>query len=202
MPQSGGKTDINDLLRKAGIDDATVEAVVDIDALMQHWRRRVQKRELGSRALVELNVGLDLPQLDVLLAIARPEFGEGQGETMIATVAERLSIDPSRASRVVSEMVELGYARRAVSQADARRTIIELTDAGTAVIEAVRAYKFLIMGDFLSRWPADEVAAFVPMLLKFAEWQTHTDVGAEKFADDIALLARQIAAARRQTEPA
>lgn len=205
MPQTGGETDINALLRKAGIAEATAEAVISIDALMQNWRRRAMKRELGHKALLDLDIGIDLAQLDVLSAIEAPadEFGDmAGGETMIASVAERLAIDPSRASRVVSEMVDIGYARRAVSQADARRTIIELTDAGRVVVEAVRAYKFLILGDFLSSWNADELAAFVPLLRKFGRWPEHTGPGAVKFADDIALLAQQIAANRKQAEPA
>ena len=202
MPHSGGKTDINSLLRKAGIDAATVDAVIGIDALLQNWRRRAQKREIGNRALNDLKIGIDLAQFDVLVAIAGPEdeFGISAGETMVATVAERLSIDPSRASRVVSEMVEAGYARRAVSQADARRTIIELSDAGVAIIEAVRAYKYLIMGDFLAGWPSDEVATFLPLLLKFGQWQNHVDIGVEKYSDDIAALARQIAAATHKAD--
>jgi DNA-binding MarR family transcriptional regulator len=150
MPRSGGKTDINALLQKAGIAEATVEAVVGIDAALQTWRRRAMKRELGQRALLDLKIGIDMAQFDVLVAIDAPvgEFGAGDGsETMVSTVAERLNIDPSRASRVVSEMVEAGLTRRAASQADARRTIIELTEAGQAIVDAVRAYKFLIMGD-------------------------------------------------------
>ena len=205
MPHPGGKTDINTLLRKAGIDDTTVEAVIGIDALMQNWRRRAMRRELGHRALIDLKIGIDLAQLDVLVAIEAPadEFGDSTGsETMVATVAERLAIDPSRASRVVSEMVEAGYARRAVSQADARRTIIELTEAGQAIIDAVRAYKFLILGDFLSGWDRDEVASFVPLLRKFGRWPEHMDVGVEKFGDDIALLAEGIATGRKVGEPA
>lgn len=199
-----GTTDVNTLMRKAGIGDATVDAVISIDALMQNWRRRAMRRELGHRALLDLGVGIDLAQFDVLVAIEAPvaQFGDHGGETMVATVAERLGIDPSRASRIVSEMVEAGYARRAVSQADARRTIIELTDAGSALVEAVRAYKFLILGDFLSGWSAEEVATFVPLLHKFGGWPEHTEVGAEKFAGDIALLAQQIAANRKQIEPA
>ena len=122
-------------------------------------------------------------------------------ETMVATVAERLNIDPSRASRVVSEMVELGYARRAVSQTDARRTIIELTDAGRTIVEAVRAYKFLIMGDFLNSWAPEDLAAFMPLLRKFGHWSENSEQAADKFADDIALLAQQIAANRKQAEP-
>lgn len=206
MPHSGGKTDINALLRKAGISDDTVDAVIAIDALLQNWRRRAVKRELGQRALSDLQVGIDLAQFDVLVAIAAPvgEFGEpaGSGETMVATVAERLNIDPSRASRVVSEMVELGFAQRAVSQADARRTIIELTERGTAVVDAVRAYKFLIMGDFLSGWDKGDVAAFLPLLQRFGQWSAHTDLGAEKFAEDIAALAKRIKAVESHVEPA
>jgi len=201
MPHSGGMTDINTLLQKAGIAPDTVDAVVAIDALLQHWRRRAMKRELGQRALIDLKIGIDLAQLDVLVAIEAPvdQFVEAAtGETMVATVADRLAIDPSRASRVVSEMVEAGYARRAVSQADARRTIIELTDAGRAVVEAVRAYKFLIMGDYLSSWAPEELASFTPMLRRFGKWSEHTDQAAEKFADDIALLARQIEASGRR----
>jgi DNA-binding MarR family transcriptional regulator len=204
MPQSGGKIDMNILLRKAGIDADMVETVIGIDALMQTWRRRTMRRELGHKALIDLKIGIDLAQFDVLVAIEAPpaQFGDSEGETMVATVAERLGIDPSRASRVVSEMVEAGYARRAASQADARRTIIELTDAGQAIIEAVRAYKFLILGDFLSEWQPEEVTTFLPMLRKFAQWSDHLEKGVQKFEDEIALLAQQIAADRKQSEPA
>ncbi|UYN99881.1 MAG: winged helix-turn-helix transcriptional regulator [Devosia sp.] len=189
MPLSD-KTELNALLRNAGIDAATAEAVMDIDGMLQQWRRRAMKRELGHKALTDLKIGIDLAQLDVLVAIEgpTPEFGAVEGETMVASVAERLNIDPSRASRLVSEMVELGFARRAVSQADARRTIIELTDKGRAVVEAVRAYKYLIMGDFLNAWPAEDVASFVPLLKRFAGWTDGIDAAAEKYAAEIAAL--------------
>jgi len=203
MSQTGGETDINALLRKAGIAESTVEAVILIDALMQNWRRRAMRRELGHRALIDLKIGIDLAQFDVLVAIEAPvdEFGDSTGsETMVATVAERLGIDPSRASRVVSEMVEAGYARRAVSQADARRTIIELTHAGKTIVEAVRAYKFLIMGDFLGSWAAPELETFLPLLRKFGKWPEHTEAAADKFVDDVAILAQGIAASRKQAE--
>ena len=201
MPHSGGETDISALLRKAGIAPETAEAAVAIDALLQNWRRRAMRRELGHRALQDLKIDLDLAQLDVLVSIRAPvdEFGDkAGGETMVASVAERLGIDPSRASRLVSELVDAGYARRAASQADARRTIIELTSAGEAVIDAVRAYKLLIMGDFLSGWDAGELSKFVPMLHKFGHWSEHTDEGAQKFAEDIAALARHTAMATRK----
>lgn len=199
----GDKRELAALLRQAGIATATAEAVMDIDGLMQKWRRRAMKRELGHRALLDLKVGIDLAQLDVLTAIdaPAPEFGESQGETMVATVAERLNIDPSRASRLVSEMVDQGFARRAVSQADARRTIIELTERGRVVVDAVRAYKFLIMGDFLSEWDATELAAFVPLLKRFGTWMDGIDPATEKHAGEIEALAKDINKAGKVSEP-
>ncbi|WP_207633203.1 MarR family winged helix-turn-helix transcriptional regulator [Devosia aurantiaca] len=190
-------SEVGALLRQAGIDAQTAEAVMDIDGLMQKWRRRALRRELGHRALVDLKIGIDLAQFDVLVAIEgpEPEFGEVQGETMVATVAERLNIDPSRASRLVSEMVEQGFARRAVSQADARRTIIELSDRGWAVVRSVRAYKFLIMGDFLGQWDKAELAAFVPMLKRFGSWMDGIDPATEKYAAEIEQLAAGLATA-------
>ena len=198
------KNELGALLRKAGIDTATAEAVMDIDGVLQKWRRRAMKRELGHRALVTLKVGIDLAQYDVLAAIEgpAPEFGEAKGETMVATVAERLNIDPSRASRLVSEMVDQGFARRAVSQADVRRTIIELTGRGHAVVDAVRAYKFLILGDFLAEWEAEELAAFGPLLKRFGTWMDGIDPSTEKHAAEIAALAKGIEAAAPHAEPA
>lgn len=187
------------LLQKAGVDASTADAVMRIDALLQNWRRQAMKRELGQRALVELRIGLDIAQFDVLVAIDGPanEFGEAAGETMVGTVAERLAIDPSRASRLVSEMVDQGYARRAVSQADARRAIVVLTERGKTVVEAVRAYKYLIMGDFLGGWPKDELAQFVPLLERFANWSKHLETGSERFAAEIAALARKMDSTKR-----
>lgn len=198
MSKSGETLQVDALLRGAGIAERTVQAVISVDALLQNWRRRAMKRELGHRALQDLGIALELQQLDVLTAIGASvdEFGElANGETTVSSVGERLGIDPSRASRVVSEMVEAGYARRAVSQADARRTVVELTEAGSAVVEAVRAYKFLIMGDFLSSWTTEEVAQLVPLLRKFGAWPEHTETGVEKFGAEIAALSEQVAVA-------
>lgn len=202
MPLSE-KNEINTMLIESGLDAKTAEAVMEIDGLMQKWRRRAQKRELGKRALVDLKIELDLAQLDVLFAISGPiDPSEAPGETMVATVAERINIDPSRASRIVSEMVDQGYAQRAVSQADARRTIIELTGRGRAVVEAVRGYKFLVMGDFLGEWSAEDLTMFVPLLKRFGTWMDSIDPASEKHADEIAALAVSIAQAGLQAETA
>lgn len=175
-----------------GVDGETSDHALELDAILQAWRRRVQKRELGEMALRELNLPLDLPKLDVMIAIWAPsnEFGAtGADETMVATIASRLGIDPSRASRLVSELITEGYAARAVSQQDARRTIVTLTERGNAVVTAVRTIKFLILGSFLADWSEEEIATFTPLLKRFSLWADEVDKTApERFRAEIASL--------------
>ncbi len=192
MPDKDAR--IRDHLRRAGIDDASAQAAIEIDVALQKWRRRVMKRELGQRALADLGLSIDLAQLDVLLAVRAPEgeFDETgpcgeDAETMVSTVAARLRIDPSRASRIASELIRMGLIRRAVSQQDARRTVLELTPTGGEVVSAVRAYKFLVLGSFLRDWSTEEIALFLPLLDRFSAWSDragqHSSEVAERISD-------------------
>ncbi|MGR3824844.1 MarR family winged helix-turn-helix transcriptional regulator [Salipiger marinus] len=182
---------LKDHLHLAGIEAATAEAATEIDAVLQRWRRRVIKRELGQHALSDLGLTLDLAQLDVLMAVRAPEAEFGtpcdQTETMVSTVASRLGIDPSRASRVTSDLIRQGLVRRAVSQQDARRSVLELTEEGARLVSAVRTYKFLVLGSFLKDWTPEEVATFLPLLERFSAWSDqaahHTEAVAEQIAD-------------------
>ena len=189
---------MTDFLARAGIDRRVTAAALDIDAVLQRWRRRMTKRELGSSALRALGLDseVDLAQLDVMIAIWAPsnEFGDGKTqETMVSTVAERLRIDPSRASRLVSDLIAKGLARRAVSQHDARRTIVELTRRGKSIIIAVRHFKFLVMGEFLSGWTEEEIATFLPLMERFSAWTDEAaGIGPDRFPEQVAEIARAL----------
>lgn len=189
--------DIEEKLARAGIDPGVTRAALEIDAILQGWRRRFLKRELGQQALRVLEIDIEQPQLDVLVATWAPvmEFGAEPGqETMVSTIAARLGIDPSRASRLVSDLIARGYLLRAVSQKDARRTVVELTDKGRAVIEAVRSFKFLVMGEFLSDWTEEEIAAFLPLLDRFSRWSDEArNAHSERVDDEIAALKKKLA---------
>lgn len=187
---------IQSLLGRVGADPRVIDAVMRLDAVSQHWRRKMNKRELGRRAIEKLNLPIELSHLDVLFAISVPGYGQDASEsdeTMVATVAERLSIDPSRASRMVAEMVSAGYARRAASQADARRTIVELTDKGRAVTEAVLSYKWLMLADYLSGWPQKDIAAFVPLMERYTEWFNDVAASEARLTREISEIAESAA---------
>jgi DNA-binding MarR family transcriptional regulator len=181
------REDLSDL----GIAPEVTQAALDIDAILQRWRRRFTKRELGLRAIADLGLDLDLAELDALIAIWAPrnEFdSEPDSETMVATVAERLGIDPSRASRLTAELIAKGLAYRTVSQKDARRAVLELTEEGGRILNAVRRYKFITLGDFLSDWSAEEIAAFIPLLERFSAWSDQSAKLTGRLSAEVAAL--------------
>ncbi|APX24757.1 MULTISPECIES: MarR family winged helix-turn-helix transcriptional regulator [Salipiger] len=183
---------LKDDLERAGIGREVSQAALDIDAVLQRWRRRVMKRELGHAALNDLGLDLDVPQLDVLMAVRAPanEFrDEDTGcETMVGTVAARLGIDPSRASRITSELIRRGFIRREVSQQDARRSVLELTETGARIVEAVRTYKLLVLGSYLRDWRKDEIETFLPLLERFSAWSERAERPSGPVASEVAQL--------------
>ncbi|WP_408907435.1 MarR family transcriptional regulator [Streptomyces albidoflavus] len=44
--------------------------------------------------------------------------------------ADRLAVDPSRASRIVAEAVKSGFVRRVASQEDGRRSCLDEAERG------------------------------------------------------------------------
>lgn len=194
-------TNIETLLRRIDADPQVIDAVMRLDAVTQQWRRQTNKRALGRRAVEKLGLPIEQSQLDVLFAIVSPVYDAGtDSEVMVATIAERLMIDPSRASRIVADLVNAGYARRAVSQADARRTIVELTEKGEAVTEAVRSYKWLMMADYLSGWSADDIAIFVPLLERYTDWFSDVAASEERLGNEIAAIAESATGAEKPDE--
>lgn len=191
-----------DMLRDSGVDDAMIDVSLRLDTILQRWRRRITKRELGRQAISALGLSIDMAQLDVLFAIQGPMVdtcAKADEEVTIGTIGERLSIDPSRASRLVSDVVSGGYAMRMASQKDSRRTVIVLTEQGAAVTRAVRTYKFLLMGTYLRDWEPAEAEALVKLLQRFGEWSDRASIDrGSEFDRQVEILAEQVAQVGRQ----
>ena len=184
-------TDVKQKLTELGVSKIRAEGALELDAILQVWRRRVLKRELGVRAVSELGLPIEMPQLDALFAVWAPanEFGEGsRGETTVGTIATRLGIDPSRASRLASELIRKGLVERGVSQQDARRATLKVTPNGDRIVQAVRTFKFVALGHFLQGWSEAEIATFIPMLEQFAAWSDAPDDPSGRVACEINAL--------------
>jgi len=176
-----------DLALARGLSPAAAEAVASIDAVMHKVRRSIQRRDFGRQVMARLDPSLEVAHLDTISAIAHNPVWSADGpvpEVTVGLIAERLGIDPSRASRVVADVVERGYARRVASQLDARRICLELTRKGQNFVEAVRRNKLEIFARALGRWNEHELVVFAALLDRFSNWATDED-GIERSAVNI-----------------
>jgi DNA-binding MarR family transcriptional regulator len=95
-----------------------------------------------------------------------PEPGEA---VTVGLVAERMGIDPSRASRLVGSAIESGHLVRVASQRDGRRIGLELTAAGRQTAEAARQFRQAMFATAMHDWTDDERAEFARLLARFTD---------------------------------
>lgn len=94
---------------------------------------------------------------------------EGDGETTISGVAEQLGIDPSAASRMVSDLIAQGALERLASQRDGRRTVLRLTPAGSALRDRFRRQHRQAYERITRDWPDEERLELARLLVKYVE---------------------------------
>lgn len=128
-----------------------------IGQAMSRMRIMIGRRVVGRVALQNVAPDLDISHIDVLDVIKR---AERDSEVTVGTIAERMRIDPSRASRVVADMVERGVLRREASQADARRIVVVLTPLGLKLLEEIRAVKLAAIAEIVADWPQADIESF------------------------------------------
>jgi DNA-binding MarR family transcriptional regulator len=115
-------------------------------------------RSLGGAARFRL--------LDALVAAEASEARMG-----ISEIAEAISVDQPRASRLVNEAAERGIVTRRADERDARRSVVELTDAGRAMLESARSTRRSAVTEALAGFTPDEMANFAQLLSRFvAAW--------------------------------
>jgi DNA-binding MarR family transcriptional regulator len=192
---------IAEVARQRGLSDSAAEALVVIDADMFTLRRRMMKRDLVKNILNVLNVEIDLAEFEALTAISRMSHGIGmpaRKDVTIGDVAEDLAIDPSRASRLVSGLVTSGFIRREADQGDGRKSILRITEAGLALLEAFVALKWQVTVDTFADWPEEDILRFRDLFARNVTAFSETAVALSDRAGEFAHLSRKVAAAREK----
>lgn len=113
--------------------------------------------------------------------------GEPGTEVTVGAVAERLDVDPSTASRLVTHAIEAGFVARRPSPVDARRAILELTAPGERVLEAMNRFRRHYVQRLMADWTDAERAEFARLLHRFTDAAMATPFGfpgAEKIFED------------------
>lgn len=145
-------------------ETGTDDDLLRIGHAMTRMRLMTGRRVIGRLAIQKVAPGLELTHLDVLDAVRR---GEISGEVTVGLIAETLRIDPSRASRIVAEMVAKNVLRRKASQADARRIVVIMTPLGQRLLAELRLQKQAIVEGIVADWSPEEIEIFGRLFEKY-----------------------------------
>jgi DNA-binding MarR family transcriptional regulator len=104
----------------------------------------------------------------VLVVDAVEQLAANGDPVTVGGIAERLSVTPSTASRLVERASAVGMVARHRSPDDSRRVIIGLTGAGQELAARARDYRRDRLADVLHRWPTARVERFANDLHDFA----------------------------------
>lgn len=138
-----------------------------IDDALGRIRRSMARQSLGRRVLSELGADIDPALVEVLHAVAASE-ADAPGAASIGTVAQEMGVDPSQASRLVREAVAAGFVMRVASTADARRSVLRLSESGASLMNGARNHKRALLLEHFRDWPEQDLEAFARLLTRFA----------------------------------
>jgi DNA-binding MarR family transcriptional regulator len=149
--------------------------VAQVERALVSVRRSQRRRAVGGPALAGIDEALSEPiRLGVLGVLDAVVEAPADGEITVGLVADRLGLDPSRASRLVAESVDAGLLARRPSKEDGRRTCLELTGKGGDVCARVQSVRRTYVSDRMSGWTAHEQRTFAKLLRRFVD-QPDTD---------------------------
>ncbi len=110
----------------------------------------------------------DLSRTLVLNIVLEHTQNDG-AEVTVGMVAELLGVDPSVGSRMVSDNIKAGYLRRAASQEDGRRTVLELTPEGAELMARFRRHQREAFEYITADWPKRDRLEFARLMLKYVD---------------------------------
>jgi len=143
-------------------------ALAKIEQAMVRIRRSQTRRAIGR--LMERETGRSQKASHTFVVDALEEASaENDQEATVGAVAERLGVDPSRASRMVASAVKAGYVKRAASQGDGRRILLRLTSKGLACAREARDFRITFFGRLVENWTDRDCREFARLLSRFTE---------------------------------
>ncbi|MGW6915091.1 MarR family winged helix-turn-helix transcriptional regulator [Kitasatospora sp. NPDC054939] len=122
-----------------------------------------------------LEVEDPIPQKDLsrtlVLRIVEDGAREEGREVTVGAVAEHLGVDPSVASRMVSDCITAGHLVRAASQQDGRRTVLHLSPGGAELMDRFRRHQRAAFEQITADWTERDRLEFARLMLKYVDSQ-------------------------------
>jgi DNA-binding MarR family transcriptional regulator len=163
---------VGQTLTTNGFSTATSEALLDLDAEIFRMMRSMMKGELPAQLMREIGTDLDLAQFQALTAVLRIQSGMARQDSREATighVAAEMNVDPSRASRLVADLIAQGYLSRDVSQEDARRSVLQPLPKAQNLLAEFRDLKWQKLMQVFRGWDEAEILDFSRLFLRYRE---------------------------------
>ncbi|WP_371528650.1 MarR family winged helix-turn-helix transcriptional regulator [Streptomyces sp. NBC_01283] len=94
-------------------------------------------------------------------------IADAPGETTVGGLAAEMGVAQPVASRTVAACIDDGLLRRAASQADGRRTVLELTEHGEAERARFAAEQRKAFQEITATWPPEDQVTFARLLVRY-----------------------------------
>lgn len=111
--------------------------------------------------------GVELSQILTVQAVEA--VLEARQEATVGAVAQSFGLEPSTASRMVAEAVQHGLLARGASQADGRRSLLELTPAGRTLAANAADYQRSVFESVTDSWADEEREEFTRLFVVFVK---------------------------------
>jgi DNA-binding MarR family transcriptional regulator len=134
------------------------EVLDDVGAAFSRLRRSVVN-----------NVKDPLPRKDLSRTLVLNLVAEQPGEMTVGAVADELSVDPSVASRMVTDCITVGYLSRAASAHDGRRTVLHLTESGAHLLARFRRQQREAFEHVTREWSEHDRVQLARLLIRYVE---------------------------------
>lgn len=161
-----------EILAESGYTPSTRDALMELDIALFNWHRKLVKGDLTAELLAEAGVDLEVVLFQGLMAIKRITHGMGReapAEPTIGMVAQDMAIDPSRASRIASDLIARGLVKREAAQEDGRKSVLTLTETGHATFLKIRDRRWARMLDLFSAWSEEEISQFSTLFSRYVD---------------------------------
>lgn len=159
-------------LSSSDLSEEAKKSLADMDVAMFRWLRKLTKGEMTGRLLAATDLDLEPALFQGLMAVVRITHGvarEAPQEPTVGLVAEELNIDPSRASRIASELIARGFIERAAAQDDGRKSVLLLTDKGRNAFEQVRELRWNRILRAFEGWSEQDIKVFSRLFIRYAD---------------------------------
>jgi len=107
----------------------------------------------------------------LVLRIVQDAERENADEVTVGAVAQHLGVDPSVASRMVSDCIATGYLIRAASQHDGRRTVLHLSRQGRELMARLLRHQRSAFESVTADWTSRDRLEFARLMLKYVDSQ-------------------------------